>query len=153
MLNVKNSLKKRSLYALALTALMLVTSGFASASTSNLEKCLDSQPNEIRECLGKSAKYITLSSCFDQAANIKSNYLKENVHEYCFYHISEFPNLNSCVSKARLFTDAENHDAALFNCYLQFETSMKKKSCESISKMFRFPEKGRYLKSNCANLQ
>lgn len=136
-----------------LTAIMLLTTGFASATTTNLEKCLDDQPNEIRSCLGKSSKHITLSSCFDQAALVKSNYLRENVHEYCFYHISEFPNLNSCVDKARQFTDAENHDAALFNCYLQFEIKMTKNSCEKIAKMFRFSEKGRYLKSNCSNLQ
>lgn len=153
MLNVTHSKKKSSIYAIAVTALMLLTSAFASANTSSLEKCLDSQPNEIRECLGKSSKYLTLSSCFDQSKEIKSNYLKEGVHEYCFYQISEFPNLNSCVTKARQFTDAENHDAALFNCYLQFETTMKKKTCETMSKMFRFPEKGRYLKSNCGNLQ
>lgn len=153
MLNVKmTSKRKSSLYAFFLTALMLLTTGFASASTSNLEKCLDQQPNEIRECLGKTSKYITISSCFDQANAIKSNYLKENVREYCFYHISEFPNLKSCVAKARQFSDAENHDAALFNCYGQFESSIKKGTCETMSKMFRFPEKGRYLKSNCSNL-
>lgn len=154
MLNVKmNSKMKSSIYALFLTALMLLTTGFASANTSALEKCLDDQPNEIRECLGKTSKHITLSSCFDQAATVKSNYIKENLREYCFYHISEFPNLKSCVAKARQFNDAENHDAALFNCYSQFEPSMKKNTCETIAKMFRFPEKGRYLKSNCSNLQ
>ena len=152
MLNVKvNSKVKSSAYALFLTAFMLLTTGFTS-NTSALEKCLDEQPNEVRACLGKTSKHITLSSCFDQVNKIKSNYFKENVREYCFYHISEFPNLKSCVSKARQFTDAENHDAALFNCYSQFEPTIKKATCETMSKMFRFPEKGRYLKSNCSNL-
>lgn len=152
MLNVKLNTKiKSSVYAFCLTACMLLTTGF-TAHASSLEKCLDEQPNEIRECLGKTSKHITLSSCFEQVGSVKSNFLKENVREYCFYHISEFPNLNSCVGKARQFTDAENHDAALFNCFSQFETSMKKATCEKMAKLFRFPEKGRYLKSHCSNL-
>lgn len=134
-----------------LTTLMLATTALAQGTTS-LEKCLDDQPNEIQECLSKSSKHITLGSCYDQANAIKSNYMKENVRSYCFYHISEFPNLNTCVGKARLFTDASNHDAAIFNCYSQFERNMKKSTCEKMSKLFRFPEKGRYLKSNCQNL-
>ncbi|MCM2353422.1 MAG: hypothetical protein NDI63_07350 [Pseudobdellovibrio sp.] len=153
MLNVKmNSKVKSSISALFLTAFMLLTTAFTNAPSSTLEKCLDEQPNEIRECLGKTSKHITLSSCFEQVNTVKSNYLKENVREYCFYHISEFPNLKSCVAKARQFTDAENHDAALFNCYSQFESTINKATCETMSKMFRFPEKGRYLKSNCSNL-
>jgi hypothetical protein len=154
MLDIKlRSHKKSLIYAFALTALMLLTSGFASATSTSLEKCLYDQPNEIRACLGKTSKHMTLSSCFDQTINIKSTFIKESVHEYCFYHISEFPNLRSCTAKAEQFTDAENHDAALFNCYLQFETNMKKETCEKMAKMFRFPEKGRHLKSNCVNLQ
>lgn len=141
---------KTALSIVSLTTVMFLTTGFTS--TTSLEKCLDDQPNEIQACLGKSTKHMTLGSCFDQANAIKSNYIKENVRSYCFYHISEFPNLNSCVGKARLFTDAENHDAALFNCYSQFEVNMKKANCEKISKLFRFPEKGRYLKSNCETL-
>ena len=134
-----------------LTTLMLATTALAQGTTS-LEKCLDDQPNEIQECLSKSSKHITLGSCYDQANAIKSNYMKEKLRSYCFYHISEFPNLNTCVGKARLFTDASNHDAAIFNCYSQFERNMKKSTCEKMSKLFRFPEKGRYLKSNCQNL-
>lgn len=147
------SYRKSLRSAIALTALVLFSSNFALAGSTSLEKCLDDQPNEIRECLAKTSKYTTLSSCFDQAAKIRSNFIKENVHEYCFYHISEFPNLRSCTAKAQQFTDSENHDAALFNCYLQFETKMKKETCEKIAKMFRFPEKSRYLKTNCSNLQ
>ena len=134
-----------------LTTLMLAHTALAQGTTS-LEKCLDEQPNEIQECLSKSSKHITLGSCYEQANAIKSNYMKENVRTYCFYHISEFPNLNTCVGKARLFTDASNHDAAIFNCYSQFERNIKKATCERMSKLFRFPEKGRYLKSNCQNL-
>lgn len=137
--------------ALFLTAFMLLTTGFTSA-TSRLEKCLDDQPNEIQACLGKTQKHITLSTCFNQVNTVKSNYLKENIRSYCFYHISEFPNLKTCVAKARQFTDIENHDAALFNCYSQFEPSIKKATCETMAKIFRIPEKGRYLKSNCGNL-
>lgn len=143
---------KTALSTLILTTVMLVTTGFAQTTTS-LEKCLDDQPNEIQACLRKTSKHITLGSCYDQANLIKSNFLKENVRSYCFYHISEFPNLKTCVAKARSFTDAENHDAALFNCYSQFETEMNKSNCETMSKLFRFPEKGRYLKSNCENLK
>ncbi|MES2802909.1 MAG: hypothetical protein V4654_10480 [Bdellovibrionota bacterium] len=153
MLDVKNYRNiKTALSALFLTTVILVTTGFTSTTTS-LEKCLDDQPNETQACLGKNSKHITLGSCYDQANLIKSNYLKENVRSYCFYHISEFPNLRTCVSKARLFTDAENHDAALFNCYSQFESGINKSSCETMAKLFRFPEKGRHLKSNCENLQ
>lgn len=148
---MKTRFVKTAISTLLLTTVMLVTSAYAQGTTT-LEKCLDDQPNEIQECIGKTSKHITLGSCFDQASAIKSNYIKENVRSYCFYHISEFPNLSSCVAKARLFTDAVNHDAGIFNCYSQFERTMKKETCEKISKLFRFPEKGRYLKSNCANL-
>lgn len=148
---IKNRNIKTALSTLILTTIMLVSSGFTS-STSALEKCLDDQPNEVQVCLSKTTKHISLGSCYDQANHIKSNYMKENVRSYCFYHISEFPNLNSCINKARLFTDAVNHDAAIFNCYSQFERGIKKATCEKIAKLFRFPEKGRYLKSNCASL-
>lgn len=151
MLDVMNHRNiKTALSTFILTTVMLMTTGFTSITS--LEKCLDDQPNEVQACVGKTSKHMTLASCFDQANAIKSNYIKENVRSYCFYHISEFPNLNSCVGKARLFTDAENHDAALFNCYSQFEVNMKKPTCEKMAKLFRFPEKGRYLKSNCATL-
>lgn len=135
-----------------LMSLLILTTGFTAAKTSSLEKCLDDQPNEIQMCLKKTSKHITLSSCYEQSRNVRSNYLKENVMVYCFYHISEFPNLSSCVTKARQFSDAENHDAALFNCYSQFEERINKSTCERMAKFFRFPEKGRYLKSNCHNL-
>lgn len=152
MLNVKmNRFIKTALSMLILTTVMLATQAFAQGTTS-LEKCLDNQPNEIQECLNKNSKHLTLDSCYNQARIIKSNYIKENVRSYCFYHVSEFPNLSSCVGKARLFTDPVNHDAGLFNCYSQFERTIKKRTCEKMSKLFRFPEKGRYLKSNCENL-
>lgn len=137
--------------SLLLVLCLLLNAGFA-ASTSNIEKCLDNEPNETQACLAKSVKHVSLNNCYEQVSTIRSNYLKENLLLYCFYHISEFPNLNTCVSKARQFSDAENHDAALFNCYSQFESVIKKPACETMSKLFKIPEKGRYLKSNCENL-
>lgn len=142
---------KTLLSTITVTLLMFMTSAHAQRS-SIVEKCLDDQPNEVQACLSKNSKHLTIASCYEQAHLIKSNYAKENVRSYCFYHISEFPNLNTCIGKARLFSDASNHDAAIFNCYSQFERNIKKSTCEKISKLFRFPEKGRYLKSNCQNL-
>ena len=133
-----------------LSLVMVLTSGFTQYTT--LEKCLDTQPNEIQDCLERSNKHVTISSCYTAVDSLKSDYLKENVREYCFYQISEFPNLRTCVSKAEQFTDADNHDAALFSCQAQFEEKIKRRTCLQMSKRFRFPEKGKYLADHCDSL-
>ncbi|AZZ35830.1 hypothetical protein CIK05_03115 [Bdellovibrio sp. qaytius] len=146
-----NRFMKTALSTVILTTVMLVSSAYGQGTTS-LEKCLDDQPNEIRECLGKTSKFISIESCYDKAKAIRSNHTKEKVRSYCFYHISEMPTLRSCLEKAYLFAETDNHDAAIFDCYSQFEKGINKATCEAISKKLSYPDKARYLKSHCQSL-
>lgn len=122
------------------------------SKSSELEQCLDKEPNEAEQCLKKTEKNISIQTCYNQSDKIKSNYLKENFRLYCFYHISEFSNLKTCVNHARKFISADNHDAALYDCQYQFSQSMTKNTCMKLSEYFRIPEKSRYLKSHCETL-
>lgn len=124
-----------------------------AASDNALEKCLSLKPKEIQLCLNQTASANNIESCFNQAKKIKSQYLKENLHAFCFYQISEFTSLNSCLNKALQFIDVQNHDAAIFNCYSQFEQNIGPKKCLQISQLIRAPEKARYLKNQCENLK
>lgn len=83
---------------------------------------------------------------------IYSNQSKENVKNYCFYNISEFPTLNTCVAAAKKFYVAENKDQALFECVRQFSSTISVKSCIGVAKNMTYVDKRAYLETSCRNL-
>lgn len=134
-----------------LLSVFIFNSGFTSKS-SILEPCLESQSQNIEYCFSKDKSMNNLKSCYDKVDSLKSNLYKEKLKNYCFYQLSDFKNVGQCMTKARFFSAAESHDAAVFDCYLQFQWDISKQQCFKISKLLRHPDKKRYLETRCNDL-
>lgn len=120
-----------------------------------LETCLHNQ-KEVQSCIYSSiataSRPLTVESCFAEGIKLKSDFLKEETLQYCFYQLSEFATLNSCVNKAQNFKTAINHDEALFECVRQHQTSIAPESCKQIARQMRYPEKSKYLLRQCDSI-
>ncbi len=134
-----------------LLSVFIFNSGFMSKSTV-LESCLEGQSQNVEYCFSKDKSINTLKSCYSKVDSLKSDLYKEKLKNYCFYRLSDFKNFGQCVTKARLFSAAESHDAAVFDCYLQFQWDISKQHCFKISKVLRYPDKKRYLEARCSDL-
>lgn len=126
--------------------------GQARSGSSAIEKCLNVSTNLTNDCMSVHLKPKTIDSCYKISETIYSNQSKENVKNYCFYHISEFPTLNTCVAAAKKFYVAENKDQALFECVRQFSSTISVKSCIAVAKQMTYVEKRNYLETSCRNL-
>jgi len=142
-------LKKVSPQFFLLLQILLLLS---AAPKSKIEKCLIDHPNQTQACMHKNVTHLTLNSCYSSLQEIKSKHIQETIKDFCFYQVSEFPNLESCLIKSKLFFIAENHDAATLNCYLQFQENIKKPTCQKIANSLRLPDKQTFLKNHCENL-
>ena len=134
-----------------LLSVLVFNSGFNTKPTS-LETCLQKESQSFDFCMSKDKKTLSLKSCYEKVDSLKSELYKEKLKDYCFYKKSDFKNVNQCLAKAKLFAAAENHDAAVFDCYLQFQWEIPKQHCFQISKMIRHPDKKRYLFARCDNI-
>lgn len=117
----------------------------------DLESCLQNE-KLVQLCISKKIKNLSIESCFAEAQNLKSDFLKEETLEFCFYQVSEFPSLQACIQKAVLFASADNHDEALFECARQHQTTLTKQSCSTVAQKMRYPEKFKYLSRQCDTL-
>jgi hypothetical protein len=113
-----------------------------------LESCLHNE-RQVQVCIAKKIKNLSIDSCFASAQKLKSDFLKEETQEFCFFQVSEFPSLEACTQKAVLFKSAANHDEALFECVRQHQATLTKQSCLSIAERMRYPEKLKYLSRQC----
>lgn len=134
-----------------LLSLLIFSSGFTYKSTS-VELCLETQSQNFEYCLNKDKPINSLKSCYEKVKTLKSDLYREKLKNYCFYKQSDFRNISQCLVKARMFSAAESHDAAVFDCYLQFQWDVSKQQCFQISKLLRYPDKKRYLETRCHNL-
>lgn len=137
--------------AISLFLALFFLTGFNQAET--FEKCVSNHRKNIEICLNKTVKHINLNSCYEQAQKVQSNIFKEDTLSYCFNEIAEFPTLKTCLQKAHLFGDANNHDNGMFSCYMQFQNSVSFKQCQQVAKLMRLPEKEAYLSRHCENLK
>ena len=119
---------------------------------SEAEKCLNVSTNLTVDCMRRHLQPKTLTSCYKLSETIFSNQSKENVKNYCFYNISEFPTLNACVNSAKKFYLGENKDQALFECVRQFTSTITENQCLMVSKMMTYKDKSNYLARHCGNL-
>ncbi len=143
------------LYVLLFSLVIQSTTQALAAAKSNVstaEKCLNVSTNLTVDCMNRHLQPKTLTSCYKLSETIYSNQSKENVKNYCFYSISEFPTLIACVDSAKKFYLGENKDQALFECVRQFASSITVNQCMKVSKMMTFKEKSNYLARHCANL-
>ncbi len=134
-----------------LLSVLIFNSGFNTKSTS-LEICLQNESQSFDYCMSKDKTTPDLKSCYEKIDSLKSYLYKEKLKDYCFYKKSDFKNARQCLSKARLFSAAESHDAAVFDCYIQFQWDISKQQCFQISKLLRHPDKKRYLVARCKDL-
>ena len=139
----------------ALFSLVFQASAFAANSArpvSAVEKCLNVSTNLTNDCMKLHLKPKTIDSCYKMSETIFSNQSKENVKNYCFYNISEFPTLNTCVAAAKKFYIGENKDQALFECVRQFASTISVDKCLNVSKMMTYKDKANYLAAHCSSL-
>ena len=134
-----------------LLSVFIFNSGFTSKS-SVLQSCLENQSQNIEYCFSKDKSINSLKSCYEKVDTLKSDLYKEKLKNYCFYRLSDFKNVGQCLVKARLFSVTESHDAAVFDCYLQFQWDISKQHCFQISKLLRYPDKKRYLETRRGDL-
>ena len=135
-------------YVISLILIFSVSTSLCSP----LEKCLSNTHVSTTDCAQQNIKLLTLSSCFAEAEKIKSDLSKENLTQFCFYNVSEFPTLKSCLSRSKNFKTAINHDESLFECIRQFQNEISQIQCLSIAEKMRYPEKLEHLKRNCDQL-
>ena len=57
-----------------------------------LEKCLQNE-KLVQKCIQSKIKNLSIDSCFGEAVRLRSDFLKEETLQYCFYQVSEFPSL------------------------------------------------------------
>lgn len=135
-----------------LTILMIFNCSFGLANT--LEKCLSSSAGAetTEKCAQKYIKNLTLNQCFSEAEKIKSELSKENLKQFCFYQVSEFPTLASCLNTSKKMAVMLNHDEAVFECVRQFQNQLTDVQCLKISDLLKYPEKKDHLKRKCEEL-
>ncbi len=135
-----------------LTFFIILNCSFGLANT--LEKCLSSGSGaeSTEMCAQKYIKNLTLNQCFSEAEKIKSELSKENLKQFCFYQVSEFPTLASCLSTSKKMAVMLNHDEAIFECVRQFQNQLNDQQCLKISDLLKYPEKKSHLKRKCEDL-
>lgn len=132
----------------AIVIIFISSLGFSST----LETCLSTPTENTKNCVEKNIKIITLSSCFSAAEKIKSSLSKENLKQFCFYEVSEFPSLKTCLNAASGMEIAVHHDDAIFDCVRQFQDAMDLNLCRKISKKMKYVEKAEHLVRKCEQL-
>lgn len=137
-----------------LSVLSLLTFNNQSFATTlnKVEKCLKLSTESTSSCVNQNLTHKTLNQCYALVDTVRSTNAKEKLKNYCFYQISEFPTLKSCVQASIKFFEAENKDQALFECYRQFAATTNKSSCLQIAKSMTYSDKRTYLENHCSEL-
>lgn len=136
---------------LFICGLMQSTPVAAGPKNVELDKCINNPSIPIKTCVQSQTSKITIDSCYAVEKKVYSNTAKERLKEYCFFNVSEFPSLKSCITAAARFYSAELHDEGLFQCYIQFSEKMSNRTCIEISKKMIFQNKRNYLANQCQN--
>lgn len=107
----------------------------------------------IQSCFESNKDSITAEACFAGIKTVqvheKSIELNEKLNSICFYDISHFKKISSCLAKVDIFKIASNHDEAVFECYRQFQNQLSQKQCLKISSFMKYPAKKEYLDNHC----
>lgn len=113
------------------------------------------QKQAAEGCFQINAKNTTKATCYDLVSKhslLKKNpELQENLNSICFYQSLEFNNLNSCMAGAARFKLADNHDEALFECYIQFQAQASQKQCIEIGRKLILPHRKNHMLRHCQN--
>lgn len=142
-------MRKTRLMQILLTATFFISTTVQAYKLSSFELCLKQTNKPTSQCLKQHLKQVTLDNCYNSVTSIRSQNAKEKVKNYCFYQISEFSNLKSCVTKAAAFYEAESRDQGLFECYRQFSQTISKSNCTQIANHMIFSDKKNHMKNIC----
>lgn len=142
--------------------LFLVVAFGCSAFAGQFDACLNqvkktehrlARLESIQSCFEKSKDVISEDTCFSAIKKIqthdKSIELGEKLNSICFYDVSRFKNVKSCLNKTSVFQIANNHDEAVFDCYRQFQATLNQKECLKVSSELKYPAKKEYLQNHC----
>ena len=109
----------------------------------------------IQDCFQKNKSTLNMTTCFGTVEKLKlskaSLELSEQTKALCFYDVSQFSNVNSCLEKSQLFGSAINKDEGVFECYRQFQNSLSTAKCLKMSKLIKYPLKQEHLITQCYN--
>jgi hypothetical protein len=109
------------------------------------------QKQNTEYCFQAYAKELSKTKCFDRVSNLKKTDLQENLNSICFYQAQDFTDLKSCAAGANRFKLADNHDEALFDCYMQFQSQTSQKQCFEISRQLTLPHRKNHMRQHCQN--
>ena len=113
------------------------------------------QQQAIESCFLNRANSLPQKKCFEAANRIstlkRQLNMSETLNSICFYQTQDFSDLKSCLSGAKLFKIADNHDEAIFDCYKQFQSFLSEKQCIEVSRKMIYPAKRNHLFAHCQN--
>jgi len=119
-----------------------------------LTRAID-QKQTAEFCFQAFAKNLPKTKCYDLVSkhNLfkKNTDLQENLNSICFYQSLEFNDLKSCMAGAARFKLADNHDEALFECYMQFQSVTSQKQCIELSSQLVLPHRKNHMLQHCQN--
>lgn len=145
-----------------LSLLILILS--ATASATRFDACVMQAVRQehrlnrfeaIQDCFQKNKSTLNMTTCFGTVEKLKlakaSLELSEQLKSLCFYDVSQFSNVNSCLEKSQVFSSAINKDDGVFECYRQFQNSLSTNTCLKMSKLIKYPLKQEHLIAQCYN--
>ena len=107
----------------------------------------------IQNCFVKNRSQLTISSCYKAVDKLKlgniSLELSDKIKTLCFYEVSQFKSLSSCMNSTQLFHSAAEKDEAIFECYRQFQNQLTPDQCLYMTKQIKYPLKREHLVSQC----
>ena len=135
-----------------------------SVMAKSFSQCISTANNQARleredalvECFKLHKAFIGSDNCFKQIHYLKAAQKSENLSEklksICFYEASIFQNSKLCSARASEFKDADTHDEAIFDCFMQFQDKINQKNCIELSSKLIYPAKKDYLLAHCQNI-
>ncbi len=144
------------------SGLLLLVVTFASmiGNAAAINICLDrarkltlaiDQKQTTEHCFRTYAKNLSKSKCFELVNSLKKPDLQENLNSICFYQSQDFSDIKTCASGANQLKLADNHDEALFECYMQFQSQTSQKQCFEISRKLVLPHRKNHMRQHCQN--
>ncbi|OFZ31560.1 MAG: hypothetical protein A2622_02970 [Bdellovibrionales bacterium RIFCSPHIGHO2_01_FULL_40_29] len=118
------------------------------------EHKLDRQDG-VQNCFIKNKAQLNSEKCYRSIKKVNlteiSQKINEQIKSVCFYEVSRFRTIKSCLEKSQLFETAINKDEAVFDCFAQFQNVLNQRQCLNVSQYLIYPAKKEHLKTHCLN--
>lgn len=136
----------------------------ATAWSSSFQTCLAQASRQahkldrfeaIQSCFVTHRENLNSDRCYQAIEKLNlqqtSVELGEQLKGFCFFEVSNFKTVDSCLQKSQQFHTANDKDEAVFECYVQFQKNISAKQCLEISKKMIYPLKRQHLEVQCNN--